>query len=321
MKISSVLLYSLCILLASLGIQRLYAQTEVVGQYPMLQGYHNASAIGLSDELSMTALHTRQLEGIESSSKSFIVVADMPLRLLERRHAVGVQLVGTSFGLFKDTSLGVRYAFRIGLGRLGMLQLGGGARLTTSVFDGAKVFIPAGIEGASSADDAIPQTEVSGRGIDAQFGIYYQYKNISLGIGVNNILGATILLGNKYKREQERSYNLVARYAWTIKGTAFELDPSLFFEMTEGQLYRLDLRLGAWYRERFYLAGIYRPGRAFGVNLGMRLGKVYAGYQFEQSTTELGRGSWGNHELLISYSMPVQMGDKKANKYKSVRLL
>lgn len=314
-------LYSLCILLLSLGVQRLYAQTEVVGQYPMSLGYYNASAIGLADELSMTALHTRQLEGLEGSSKSFVLLGDMPLRLLGRRHSAGVQLANTTFGLFRDTSLGGRYAFRFDFGLRGLLQVGLGARLMTSIFDGAKVFIPSGIEGASSVDEAIPMTEVSGRGVDAQVGIYYRYKNIDLGIGVNNVLGTTILLGNKYKREQPRHYSLFARYSVESRGGAFRLEPSLLFDMTDALIYRLDLRLGAWYRDRFYLSGMYRLQQAFGAGLGLKLGKVFVGYQFELPTSELGRGSWGNHELLVSYSMPIDIGDKKARRYKSIRLL
>lgn len=321
MKMPSVSLCSLCILLLSLGMQRLYAQTEVIGQYPMLLGYYNTSAIGLGDELSLTALHARQLEGLEGSSKSFVIQGDMPLRLLGGRHAAGVQLMNTSFGLFKDTSLAGRYAFRFELGHWGFLQFGVGVRLMTSVFDGTKVFIPSGIEGASSVDDAIPILEVSGRGLDAQIGIYYKYKNIDLGIGVNNLLGATILLGNKYKREQVRAYNLFARYAWKPRGAAFRFEPSALFELTEAHTYRLDMRLGAWFRERFYLAAMYRPSQAFGIGAGIKLGKVLAGYQFERPTSELGRGSWGNHELVISYSMPVDIGDKKHKKYKSIRLL
>lgn len=321
MKISAISLYSLCFLLLSLGVQGLYAQMGMIGQYPMLLGHYNAASIGLGDELSLTALHTRQLEGVEGSSKAFVVMADMPLMFLGHRHGVGVELTSTTFGLFKDTSFAARYAFGIGFGQLGRLQVGASMRLLTSVFDGTKIFVPSGIEGVSSVDDAIPAAEVSGRGIDAQIGAYYRYRNIDLGIGVNNLLGATILLGNKYKREHVRSYNLFARYAIGIDRIALRFEPSVIFEATEALLYRLDLRLGVWYKKLVYMAGMYRPGQAWGANLGVRLGKVYLGYQFERPTSELGRGSLGNHELLLCYSMPIDLEGKKNKKHKSIQLL
>lgn len=321
MKMRYLLIYSLCVL-ALLDMQGLYAQMGIpVGQYTEFLPYYNAASIGRKDELHIRALHNRQLEGVEGSAKSFLLMGDMPISFLGHRHSVGVQMDNVSFGAFKDTGLAVRYALGMNLGKAGLLRVGLGLRLQSSVIDGSHIYIPNGIEGSSQADEAIPLGEVSGRGLDAQFGLFYRFRGLDIGLGVSNLFDSNIIIEQKYKREQSRLYSLFALYRLGRSDKALNWEPSILFATTGMGLYRLDLKLGLWYHGRFYISGVYRPLQAFGANLGIKLGKAYIGYQFESPTGVIRSGSWGNHELFISYAIPVDLGEKRNLKYKSVRLL
>lgn len=322
MRMPSFLNCSLCILVLLLGIQRLCAQSEItIGQYTEQLPYYNVAALGLKNEVVLSALHNRQLEGIEASAKSFIVMGDMPIKLLNRRHGLGVQLDNKSFGIFRDAGLSARYAFRWHLAKAGILQIGAGLRLQSSSIDGSRIFIPGGIEGSSPTDEALPTGEVAGRGLDVQLGVFYRYDNLDVGVGINNLLNSRIILNNKYVRELSRSYTFYTCYRIGKEQTTLIWEPSLLFTIDTNALYRLDLKVGAWYHQRFYAAALYRPLQALGVNLGIKLGKMFLGYQFESPTNELRHGTWGNHELLISYTIVIDIGEKRNKRYKSIRLL
>lgn len=311
----------LCLLaMISLG-QGLFAQTTLpLGQYTELLPHFNPASLALGSELYLRAVHNRQLEGLEGASKSFLVMGDMPISWLGVRQGLGVQMSNQQIGLFKDTELTARYALRLKLGK-SYLQVGLGGSIISSTFEGSKVFIPGGVEGLSPTDSALPAGDVSGRGIDAQLGVYYQAERYYAGLSVNQLLAPDIVLDNLYRRERIRSYTLVAGYNYRTLSGRWQLQPSVLAQIDERQFYRVDLRLDTWYADRFRVALLYRPSLAVGLGLGMRFGKGYIGYQYELPTTELRRASWGNHELVATYSMPIDLSGGKKPTYKSIRLL
>lgn len=313
---------SLCLLALSVeGGQRLLAQSYLtIGQYTELRSYYNPAAIGTSNELRLSAAHTRQWEGLDGASRSFLLMGDMPMKLLGLTHGAGIQMSNDSFGLFTDTELAARYAVRLPLGK-GQLHIGLGAHLITSRFAGSKVYIPEGASGMSSTDTSLPTTDVSGQGIDASFGAYYQSPRWWMGLSVGQLLAPRILIENKYHRERVRAYTLMAGYNYRSSGSLFLWVPALLAQIDEYSMYRLEGRMGVWYRDRFHLAAMYRHGSAVGVALGLRLGKMYLGYQYELPTSEIKAASWGSHEVMVSYTMPIQLDGKRPTKYKSVRLL
>ena len=79
--------------------------------------------------------------GLTGSPKSFLALADMPLRFLKADHGVGLMLANDSYGLFKTTSLGLQYAYKVRLWG-GQLSLGLQLGLVSQTFDGSEVFIP-----------------------------------------------------------------------------------------------------------------------------------------------------------------------------------
>ncbi|MDO4692735.1 MAG: PorP/SprF family type IX secretion system membrane protein, partial [Porphyromonadaceae bacterium] len=299
---------SLCLLATMLSSgQRLFAQTTLpVGQYTELLPHFNPASIAPGSELYLRAVHNRQLEGLEGASKSFLVMGDMPVSWMGLRQGVGIQMSNEQIGLFKDTELTARYAIRLKLGK-GYLQVGLGGSIISSTFEGSKIFIPGGVEGLSPTDSALPAGDVSGRGIDGQVGLYYQTNRYYIGISANQLLAPNIMLDNLYHRERTRSYTLVAGYTHRTLSGKWQWQPSVLAQIDERQFYRVDMRLDTWYADRFRVALLYRPTLAVGLGLGMRFGKGYIGYQYELPTTELRRASWGNHEILATYSMPIEL--------------
>ncbi len=316
------LLISLLLLsLFGLG-QKVFAQNDLtLGQYPILNSYYNPSSIAQGTDLNFTLMHNRQLEGVKNSSKSFLLMANMPFRLFGGMYYGGFRLQTHSFGLFKDNTLTGLLATNIHLTKQLKLRFGLGLSLISSIFEGDKVFIPSGGEGMSKTDEAIPTTEVSGRGFDAQLGLGLQYRNIDFGFGVRNLLAIPIVLGTTYQRQTTRNYNFYLGYNFSIKNTLIDCKPSVFASLDENLLYRVDSRMDFSYNNRFHFGAMYRLNNAWGLSLGLSFGKAMLLYQFEYPTTELGRGTYGTHEAVLTYSVPINLGGNKKGVYKSIRLL
>lgn len=300
---------------------RLFAQSEItLGHYHELLPYFNAGATAMESNFRLVAVHTRQWEGISDAPKSFVVSGEMPLKVLGGRHGAGVLMSNETFGLWVDTELSARYALGFGLAG-GHLRLGLGLHLLNTRLEGSRISIPQGIEGAGQTDSALPTSDISGRGLDASIGAFYSNRKLWAGISVGQLLASDIVVGDRFRRMRTRGYTFVGGYNYQRGKSLFSWHPSLLAQIDEVGMYRLDGRLGVWYRERFYLSGIYRHNASVGVGLGIRLGKAYLGYQYELPTNALRAASWGNHEVLLSYSLPINLEGKRLTKYKSIRLL
>ncbi len=309
--------------LSLLGIvQEVSAQIDLtLGQYPILKSYYNPSIIADSQDLNLVLAHNRQFQGVEDASQSFVLMADMPFNFLGGVYNGGISLQNHSIGLFKDNELTGLVAKKFVLSNNFSLNIGLGISLRSSVFEGNKVYIPQGGKDMSKTDEAIPTTEVSGRGFDAQFGIGLDYKKISFALGLRNLLALPMVLGTEYERETSRSYNLFLGYNFSIENTLIECKPSIFATLNEQLLYRVDTRLDLLYHKRFHLGVMYRVNNAWGLALGLKFGKVSLHYQFEYPTSELSRGTFGTHEVVLKYSLPINLNKTKKGNYKSIRLL
>ena len=140
----------------------------------MAKPYYNPAVAGATEDLNILALARLEMIGVHGAPKSFFITADMPLTLGKTNHGVGLVVFTEAIGLFQNTHVGAQYAYKYKLfgGVLsGGLQIG----LVNQSFDGTKV-IKVESEYHQETDAAIPVEQVSGMGLDMNFGIYYTHK-------------------------------------------------------------------------------------------------------------------------------------------------
>lgn len=300
--------------LAFMGGQEVAAQGDLLlAQYNRAYSYYNPAYVGMRDEIFLTALHNRQWEGMPRSPKSFVILADAPVSFLDRVHGVGIRIVSDTRGLFSFNELMGQYAFKQKLFG-GELSVAVQAGLVNTAFDGTKV------ELETENDPAIPLIKVSGKAFDLGAGIYYQRKELYFGFSSTHLTAPELPLTEQYLLDLPRHYYLLAGYNIRSKYSLFAWHPSIF-AATDSYSTRLDVTMGMSYDNRFFASLMYRPTQAVGVNVGMQLGKFFAGYAFEWPTSALAKASWGSHELLVSYSFPLGKNKNRDAKYKSIRFL
>lgn len=218
--------YLLLLLLVLPSMVRLRAQDDTqLSQYWAMPSYYNAGAAGIYEKLNLRAATRQQWVGMPGAPKSFLVLADMPLRFLKADHGIGLQLSNDSYGLFKTTSFGIQYAYKVKLWG-GQLSLGLQLGLISQIFDGTEVFIPES-DYHQQTDDAIPTSEVQGTAFDVGFGVYYTHKYFYAGLSSTHLSQPAISFDENYEGSITRAYYFIAGGNIPLRNALYEVQPSM----------------------------------------------------------------------------------------------
>ena len=105
--------YLLLFVLIVASITGIRAQYDSqLSQYFMAMGYYNPAYAGVQEDLNMLALSRLQWIGIEGAPKSFLINADMPLKLGKTNHGVGLLVFTEGIGLFQNTQVNLQYDYK-----------------------------------------------------------------------------------------------------------------------------------------------------------------------------------------------------------------
>ena len=314
--------YVLMMLVAWVSVPTLKAQVDnQYTQYYMVPGYYNPSAIGNTDYIHITLGSRAQWVGIKHAPLSFVGLADMPFKFLNKRFATGVSINQTSMGLYSglNASAQLAYKHRLFGGTLsGGFQVG----LVNEKFKGSEI-----IEiGGEEADDAIPKTDVSGNALDLGVGLHYQHKYWWVGISATHLTEPSVEMkaeGNEedlYIFEAGRTYYFMAGGNIPIKNTLFELQPSVFVK-TDFNLFQAEATMRVRYN-KFITGGVaYRHNDAVSLVAGVEIKNFVVGYSYDYPISDISKATSGSHEVFVNYNVKLNLGEKNKNKHKSIRLM
>ena len=314
--------YVLMMLVAWVSVPTLKAQVDnQYTQYYMVPGYYNPSAIGNTDYIHITLGSRAQWVGIKHAPLSFVGLADMPFKFLNKRFATGVSINQTSMGLYSglNASAQLAYKHRLFGGTLsGGFQVG----LVNEKFKGSEI-----IEiGGEEADDAIPKTDVSGNALDLGVGLHYQHKYWWSGISATHLTEPSVEMkaeGNEedlYIFEAGRTYYFMAGGNIPIKNTLFELQPSVFVK-TDFNLFQAEATMRVRYN-KFITGGVaYRHNDAVSLVAGVEIKNFVVGYSYDYPISDISKATSGSHEVFVNYNVKLNLGEKNKNKHKSIRLM
>lgn len=286
-------------------------------QYFMSIGYYNPAYAGVREDLHLFAAHRQQWVGITGAPKSFFISADMPLKLGETNHGVGLVLFTESIGLFQNTHVSGQYAYKHKLfgGTLSVgLQLGA----VNQSFDGEKVILPEG--GGDGTETSIPRTLVKGTAFDINVGLFYTLKDFYFGVGAMHVTEPELMLEENVYTYIAGSYNLVTGYNIKLKNPLYELQPSVFLK-SDTRTFQADVTGRLVYNKMFNGGLSWRVNESVVFLLGATFGNVQVGYAYDFPTTPILKKSHGSHEIVLSYKLKLKKTKTGKNKHKSVRIL
>ncbi len=307
------------VFLMFLSAVNIMAQMDAqIGQYWFMPGTFNPGALAINNKLNVAALNRMQWSGIDNAPNSFFITAESPFKFMKKEHKAGFILVNDKAGLFSNTTFGLQYAYQL---KMNEHKLSLGIRLGAAShgFNGSKIEIP-DTPDHNSSDASLPKEDVSEMAFDAGFGVYYNYKRLSIGFSALHLSAPEIELGDKSYIKLERTYYLTGGYNIELRNPLYELQTS-FLVKTDMIFWQEEFDAILCYNKMFFGGFGYRFGDAVKVNVGVEIKGVRLNYTYDISTSAIARASSGSHELSASYNIKLDLSGKSKNKHKSIRIL
>lgn len=322
----------LSLLLAVLSASfRAAAQADVqFSQYYEVPSYYNPSAIGLTDFLRIRGGMRMQWVGIDGAPRDFVGTADMPLKLMGKRFAVGVMFDTDKAGLYNSLNAGAQFAYtRRLLG--GNISVGLQVGLFDQGFKGSEIYIPDDDNFHDSNDDGIPDRDIHGTALDLAFGLWYSHRYFSAGISATHLTSPTVTMtaesasggqttDREFQFQVRRTLYFTAQSNIPINNTLFEIVPSVLvksdFSFTTGEA-----TVRCRY-DKFLTFGLgYRWRDAIIASVAAEFKNIFIGYSYDYATSAIAKASSGSHEVFAGYRMKIDMSDKNRHRHKNIRLM
>ncbi len=308
------------------------AQTDAqLSQYYEVPSYFNPSAIGLTDFLRIRGGMRMQWVGIDGAPRNFVGAADMPLKVMGKRIALGALIVTDKAGLYNSVNAGVQVGYsRKLLG--GTLQAGLQIGFFDQGFKGSEVYIPDNDDYHDTNDDGIPQQDIHGTAIDLGFGLWYTHKWFSAGLSATHLTSPTVSMttetgssagsasAQEFQFQAKRTVYFTALSNIPINNTLFEIVPSVLvksdFSFTTGEA-----TVRCRY-DKFLTFGVgYRWRDAIIATIGAEFRNIFIGYSYDYATSAISKASSGSHEIFAGYRMKIDMSEKNRHRHKNIRIM
>ncbi|MDE5642345.1 MAG: PorP/SprF family type IX secretion system membrane protein [Muribaculaceae bacterium] len=323
---------ALLLLSALLLCPALNAQTDPqLSQYYEVPSFYNPAATGRTDYIRIRGGARLQWLGIERAPKTFVAVADMPMKLFGKRIGLGLKVDQETAGLYTTLDIGAQLAYKFNkLGgtwtagiQIGYLDQG---------FKGSEVDIPDDDDYHEGNDEALPQTDIHGGAMDFSAGIWYDHRLFYAGVSCSHLTAPKVRLkadsdsGGDITEGTERYFEFgtsrtlyfMAGGNIPIKNTLFDILPSVLVK-SDFTFTTAEINARVRYN-RFLTFGVgYRWKDAVTATVAAEYKNFFIGYSYDYATTAIARASSGSHELFAGYSLKLNLGEKNKNKHKSIR--
>ena len=300
-----------------MALIRASAQQEPsFAHYWALEPSFNPAAVGKAPVINVTGSYAMSMTGFENNTKTMLLAGDMPVRLLNGYHGVGLQLMNDDIGLFTHQRLAVQYANKQRLFG-GTLSVGIQIGMLSEKFKGSQLDLD------DTSDEAFSTTDVTGNALDLAVGLYYQHRLWYAGLSVSHATAPSIELGERSIIDISRTYYLTGGYNIQLTNPLLSIHPSVLAR-TDGTAYRVDVTTRLKYEhenKKFYAGVAYSPTNSVTALIGGVFHGISLGYSYEAYTNSaIGLGK-GSHELFVGYQTTLDFSKKGRNRHQSVRIL
>ena len=304
------------LLLWSAVAHKAWAQQDAAfQQYWHLETQWNPAAVGQSPQLSINGAVQTHAAGFEQAGSTMWAGADIAFPFFGKQHGAGATFLNDAIGVFSHKRFALQYAYHHLL-KNGTLSLGIQADMLQEGIDGGKIDLGTG------SDPAFPAGQVSGSSFDLSVGATYKARQWQLAASYLHLTAPTISMGETHRFGIKSTLNISSLYKIHLNEPYYTIIPSIMLR-SDFTDYRTDLTLRVQYEhEKHRLLGTinFAPGRSVGMMVGGTVHSVDICYGYEANIAGMGIGA-GQHEIIIAYRLPVDLGKKGRNLHRSVRWL
>ncbi len=141
---------------------------------------------------------------------------------------------------------------------------------------------------------------------DANFGLFYRYKNQGFaGLSAYNLVQMNRDLFNfdqAISNTLRRTYYFIAGYTFPLSST-FDLKTTGLVKGIETGTVQADITALAVFKKQVWLGFSYRHADAVSVLFGAQLGVFKFGYSYDYTLSDIGKYSNGSHEIFLELQL------------------
>jgi type IX secretion system PorP/SprF family membrane protein len=160
-------------------------------------------------------------------------------------------------------------------------------------------------------DPIIPTGNVSGTGLDLNFGLYYTMPQLSVfdnfyaGLSVTHINEAKIQYANFNTYDNKRHYYLMAGAEYVLN-SSLTLLPNILIKKDPAKI-QADINCMVEWNQKIRGGLTWRPVDAISILAGYNfLPNFIAGYSYDLTTTRILNYSSGSHEIFLRYCFGIK---------------
>ncbi len=307
------------IFLVTIGQASFGQQLPLYSQYIYNKFLLNPAVAGSDGYTSLNLTARKQWVGLSGSPQTFSFSGQT--RFLKRGHIIklkknnktifrpqndarvglGASVFNYQSGLIQRSGFQFAYAYHLWLQRMTQLSFG-------LSFSGTYFKINENALALEDQNDPLLNDNLR-RGIfipDATFGVYVLNHQYNVGVSVNQMLGASVKIGNKAYSNYTlyRHYYIFGSYSFE-KGKDVELRPAVLIMMSEAQnpvvSPLVEFGLNFVYKQAFWTGLTYRTSGAIIANVGFKYNRMYMGYSIDFTLQEIQRITYGTHEINLAW--------------------
>jgi type IX secretion system PorP/SprF family membrane protein len=304
-------------------INVLQAQQEAhYTQYMYNKNYINAGYAGARRVHSVYALYRNQWMGFNGNPHSYLMSYDGPIG---KKLGVGLQLANQELGVTKDQFANLMLSYAILQTEDMTVRVGISGTMRRYAFNltSQNIYIQDPTDLSLKMSDQTPKNY-----FNVGTGVYFDYKNIYVGLSVPNLNKNLISIGvnpaAQAPAEEQRHVYLMTGGLFKIK-EGIELKPSVMFKYVKNAPFSADLNLSAVLKRKFTGGVSYRYGQSGGAGDSVDFlaffqatDKLGIGAAYDFTVSGLQKHTNGTIEALIRYDFSPNLKEQVLNKSKDI---
>ena len=136
--------------------------------------------------------------------------------------------------------------------------------------------------------------------IDGDFGMYFNTEQFFIGASVNDLLRQDYQIESAVNRNKQ-DFFVQSGYKFYLR--CFELEPSLFFAQIDDEPGYYSGQIKVYYQQYNWVSLAWQSSKSLRLAVGMRVGRIYFVYAFEQSVSQMAKYFSNSHEIMIGLNI------------------
>jgi type IX secretion system PorP/SprF family membrane protein len=310
--------------IAFLGtINVLQAQQEAhYTQYMYNKNYVNAGYAGARRVHSVYGLYRNQWMGFNGNPHSYLLSYDGPVG---KKLGAGLQLANQELGITKNQFANLMLSYAIMQTEDVTVRVGINGTMRRYAFNltNPNIYIQDPTDLSLKMSEQTPTNY-----FNVGTGVYFDYKNIYVGLSVPNLNKNLISIGvnpaSQTPAEEQRHVYLMTGGLFRIK-EGVEFKPSVMFKYVKNAPFSADINLSGVFNRKFTAGLSYRYGQSGGFGDSVDLlaffqvtDKLGIGAAYDFTVSGLQKHNNGTIEALVRYDFSPSLSEQVKNKKKEI---